>query len=245
MRVVNTGATSGLGAEMARQYAAAGATHLGLVGRREERLNEVAEACRAQGATVSTYTQDVRDGAAMQELARDFVERAGGVDLVVANAGVGTPDKISSGDPAPLTKVIDVNVSGVINTLVPFVPTMKAQRSGHLVAIASQAGWRALPHHATYAASKIAVRTLMDGFGYSLEHYGVRWTCINPGFVVSEMTDTNEFPMPFLQPTDVAVRRMRRAIRRGARTYTFPRRLFALISLLRVLPRFVVARLRA
>lgn len=245
MRVVITGATSGLGAEMARQYAAAGATHLGLVGRREERLNEVAEACRAQGATVSTYTQDVRDGAAMQELARDFVERAGGVDLVVANAGVGTPDKISSGDPAPLTKVIDVNVSGVINTLVPFVPTMKAQRSGHLVAIASQAGWRALPHHATYAASKIAVRTLMDGFGYSLEHYGVRWTCINPGFVVSEMTDSNEFPMPFMLPTEVAVKRMRRAIRRGARTYTFPRRLFALISLLRVLPRFVVARLRA
>lgn len=250
MRVVITGATSGLGAELARQYAANGATHLGLVGRREALLKEVAEACRASGAQVQVYTQDVTDGNAMVELADDFVKWAGGADLVIANAGVGGHDSLGKGDPGPLTWMMNVNVNGVINTLVPFVKTMQTQelvkgRRGHLVAIASQAGFRAMPQHATYAATKIAVRTLMDGFSYTLEHKGITATTINPGFVVSEMTNKNKFPMPFLLKTDDAVRRMRKAIAKRKRTYTFPRRLFALIYLLRFLPRFLVARLRA
>ena len=250
MRIVITGATSGLGAELARQYAANGATHLGLVGRREALLSEVAEACRASGAEVQTYTQDVRDGEGMVAMADDFVAWAGGADLVIANAGVGGPDSLGKGDPSPLTFMMDVNVNGVINTLIPFVKTMEAQepvkgRRGHLVAVASQAGFRALPHHATYAATKIAVRTLMDGFSYTLEHKGISATTINPGFVVSEMTAKNKFPMPFMLQTDDAVRRMRKAIAKRKRTYTFPRRLYALIYLLQLLPRFVVARVRA
>ncbi|MBL4848495.1 MAG: SDR family NAD(P)-dependent oxidoreductase [Planctomycetes bacterium] len=249
MRVVITGATSGLGAELARQYAANGATHLGLVGRREALLAEVAEACRSSGAQVQTYTQDVTDGKAMVELAEDFVGWAGGADLVIANAGVGAPDNLGSGDPSALTWMMDVNVNGVINTLVPFVKSMQAAepvrgRRGHLVAIASLAGFRALPHHGGYAASKIAVRTLMDGFSYALEHKGISATTINPGFVVSEMTAKNEFPMPFMLQTDVAVRRMRRAIARRNRTYSFPRRLYFLIWLLQRLPRFIVSRVR-
>ena len=249
MRVEITGATSGLGAELARQYAAKGATHLGLVGRREALLKEVAEVCRGSGAEVRIYTQDVTDGAAMVELADDFVAWAGGADLVIANAGMGAHDSIGSGDPRPLTQLIDVNVNGVINTLVPFVKSMQAAepvrgRRGHLVAIASLAGFRALPQHAGYAASKIAVRTLMDGFSYTLEHKGITATTINPGFVVSAMTDKNEFPMPFMLQTDVAVRRMRGAIARRSRTYSFPRRLYFMIWLLQRLPRFVVARIR-
>ena len=245
-----TGATSGLGAELARQYAGAGATHLGLVGRREGLLEEVAAACRAAGAEVRVYAQDVADGAGMMALAEDFVAWAGGVDVVVANAGMGSPDSLGGGDPRPLTKLMDVNVNGVINTLVPFVKPMQAAPltggwRGQLVAVASQAGFRALPHHAAYAASKAAVQTLMDGFAYSLEHKRIGATTINPGFVVSEMTATNTFPMPFMLETAVAVRRMRRAIQRRRRVYTFPKRLYALICLLQLLPRFVVARLRA
>jgi short-subunit dehydrogenase len=246
MRVVITGATSGLGAELARQYAAEGATHLGLVGRREARLQEVAAQISAAslGAQVRTYVQDVTDGEGMIALAQDFVEFAGGVDLVIANAGVGNPDGLSRGNPAPLTQLMNVNVNGVINTLVPFVPTMRDNKSGHLVAIASQAGFRALPKHAGYAASKMAVRALMDGFDYSLARWGIASTTLNPGFVVSEMTDSNEFPMPFLLQTEPAVRRMRRAIRKRKRVYTFPKRLFFFVTLLRFLPRFLVSRVR-
>jgi short-subunit dehydrogenase len=90
------------------------------------------------------------------------------------------------------------------------------------VAIASVAGFRALPGSTTYAATKIAVRALMEGYGWELRHHGITTTTINPGFVVSEMTTHNQFHMPFLLPTDVAARKIARAIQRRRRSYTFP-----------------------
>lgn len=246
-RIVITGATSGLGRELALQYAAelGGEARLGLVGRRAERLDEVADACRAHGATAWTYPCDVTDGPAMRALAEDYLGAAGGVDLVIANAGTGGPDRLSRGDPGPLASTLQINVIGVVNTVVPFVPAMKDQGAGHVVAIASIAGYRALPGHATYAASKRAVQVLMDGFGYDLNRWGIEVTTINPGFVVSELTANNRFPMPFLLETDDAVRRMRRAIRRRRRVYTFPLPTRLLGWSTTWLPRAVLGRLRS
>lgn len=244
-RIVITGATSGIGRELALQYAAeeGAACVLGLVGRRVDRLEEVAAAARARGATVHVYPVDVGDRAAMAGVAGAFLQAAGGADLVIANAGVGHPDRLSQGDAGPQAELIHVNVSGVIHTLVPFVPAMKAAGRGHLVAVASVAGFRALPGHAAYSASKIAVRTLMEGWGLDLERWGIRSTVLCPGFVKSEMTAKNEFPMPFMLETDDAVRRMRRAIRRGRRQYVLPLPMAIAAWLLARLPRFVLQRL--
>jgi short-subunit dehydrogenase len=239
VKIVITGATSGLGREMALQYSEAG-VHLGVVGRRETLLNELADACRAKGASVEVYVGDVTDSAAMKDLARCFVETAGGIDLVIANAGVGCPDHLSKGDPDPLTFVINVNVNGVLNTLLPFIPTMKEQGSGHLVTIASIAGARGMAGHTTYSASKAAVRMLMDGFAYELNDMGIATTTINPGFVKSEMTAKNRFPMPFLVETDAAARKMLRAIKRKKRVYTFPFPMRFAHFLLATAPRFVL-----
>jgi short-subunit dehydrogenase len=221
MRAVITGATSGIGAELARQLAAPGVT-LGLVGRRADRLEEVAAACRAAGAVVHGFAGCVTDTDAMANMAREFIEKAGGVDLVVANAGVGNPDRLKDGDAAPTAKLFAINVTGVTNTLLPFIPTMLAQRSGHLVAVASIAGFRALPGSVAYSASKAAVQTLMEGYDMHLRPQGIACTVINPGFVESELTAKNKFKMPFLLDTPTAVRGMLRAIRRRPRSYTFP-----------------------
>lgn len=245
MRIVITGATSGIGRELALQYAReeAGAV-LGLVGRRADLLEAVAAECRAAGATVHPFPVDVCDRPAMLAMAREFVERAGGVELVIANAGTGDVDRLSEGDPAPAARIFEINVIGVLNTLIPFVPAMKAAGRGQLVAIASVAGFRALPGSTAYSASKAAVRTLMEGYGWKLSRAGIRVTCINPGFIRSEMTAKNEFPMPFLLDADEAVRRIRRAIRRGRRVYTFPFPMALAARLLAVLPGWVVARLK-
>lgn len=242
-RVFITGATSGIGRALAEGYAREGAL-LGLVGRREERLQEVAATCRARGAGTRCYAVDVTDREALRAAIDDFVAAAGGADLVIANAGRGGPDRLSGGDPAPLANLMEVNVVGVLNTLVPFVPVLRAQGGGHLVAIASVAGSRALPGHAAYSASKAAVRTLLEGFGWALERYGIAVTCVNPGFVVSEMTASNDFPMPFLLETEEAARRIRRALRRRPRVYTFPLPMRVVSWTLRWLPAFVVRRLR-
>jgi short-subunit dehydrogenase len=235
MKIVITGATSGIGRALALHYAAPDAT-LGLIGRRQELLTTVAECCQAQGAQVLPAPLDVRDEAAMQTYARQFVAQAGGVDLVIANAGMGAPDELASGSASHHARVFEVNVIGLLNTLLPFIPCMMQQRYGQLVAVASVAGFRALPGSTTYAATKIAVRTLMDGYGWELKRYGIVTTTINPGFVVSEMTTKNQFSMPFLLQTDVAARRIGRAIARQRRVYTFPWPMAIAARLLPLLP---------
>jgi short-subunit dehydrogenase len=221
MKIVITGTTSGIGRALALHYAAPGTT-LGLIGRRQDLLTTVAEHCQTQGAQVFPAPLDVRDEAAMQAYARQFVTQAGGVDLVIANAGVGTPDDLASGSAAHHAQLFEVNVIGLLNTVLPFIPCMMQQRHGQLVAIASVAGFRALPGSTTYAATKLAVRALMEGYGWELKRHGIVTTTVNPGFVVSEMTAKNQFPMPFLLQTDAAARRIGRAITRRQRVYTFP-----------------------
>ncbi len=220
-RIVITGVTSGIGEELAKQYAAAGVV-LGLTGRRADRLEAVAAACRERGATVHAYAVDVVNRPAMKELAADFLQKAGGIDLVIANAGLGSPDKFDRGDVDAAAALFEVNVTGVATTLAPFIPAMLEQRRGHLVAVASIAGFRALPKSVAYSASKAAVQVLMDGLDLDYGHRGISVTTINPGFVESEMTAKNRFKMPFILTTPEAVVKVRRAIARRKKVYTFP-----------------------
>src|SRR5687767_8655988 len=139
MNIVITGATSGIGRALALYYAQPG-TGLGLLGRRQDRLAEVTQRCEAQGAAVLAAPIDVCDNAAMRAYASAFLEQTGGIDLVIANAGIGGPDHLGSGDAAYHVRLFDVNVAGLLNTLLPFIPAMQRQQHGHLVAIASVAG---------------------------------------------------------------------------------------------------------
>jgi short-subunit dehydrogenase len=241
MRIVITGTTSGIGKDLALYYAQPGTT-LGLTGRRQERLTAVAAQCQARGAEVLAAAIDVCDATAMRAYAEQFLAQTGGIDLVIANAGVGNPDNLASGDPVPHALLFEVNVIGLLNTLLPFIPAMMRQRHGQLVAIASVAGFRALPGSTTYAATKVAVRTLMEGYGWELRRHGITVTTINPGFIVSEMTANNQFRMLFLLPTNEAVRRMARAIQRQRRVYTFPWPMAIVARLLPYLPGAVLCR---
>lgn len=235
MKMVVTGATSGIGQALALYYAQPG-TCLGLIGRRQDRLADVTQQCEAQGAVILAAPIDVCDDATMRAYASAFLEQTGGIDLVIANAGVGGADDLESGNPAYHTRIFDVNVRGLLNTLLPFIPAMQRQQHGHLVAIASVAGFRALPSAATYCATKMAVRTLMEGYGWSLHPHGIAVTTINPGYVVSELTAQNAFDMPFLLATEVAAQKIARAIRRKRRVYTFPWQMAILARLLPYIP---------
>ena len=241
MDIVLTGATSGIGKALALHYARPDTT-LGLIGRRQALLSQVTAQCMAQGATVIPGTLDVRDTAAMQAYTGQFLAQAAGIDLVIANAGSGAPDNLTSGNAGHHAWLFEVNVIGLLNTLLPFVPRMIQQQRGQLVAIASVAGFRALPGSTTYAATKIAVRALMEGYGWELQRHGIITTTINPGFVVSEMTASNKFHMPFLVQTDDAAQRIARAIARQRRVYTFPWPMAIMARLLPLLPGTLLTR---
>jgi len=105
------------------------------------------------------------------------------------------------------------------------------------------AGFRALPGSTTYAATKAAVRALMEGYGWELRRHGIATTTINPGFVVSEMTAHNQFRMPFLVPTDIAAGKIAQAIERRRRSYTFPWPMACLAHLLPFIPGAILGRL--
>ncbi len=241
MNIVITGATSGIGEGLALHYAQSGAT-LGLIGRRQDRLADVVQQCEARGAVVIAAPVDVCDDAGMQTYASTFMKQAGGIDLVIANAGVSGSDDLAAGDAAYHARLFHINVIGLLNTLLPFIPHMQQQQRGHLVAIASVSGFRALPGSTTYAATKIAVRTLMEGYGWNLHPHGIAVTTINPGYVVSEMTAKNQFRMPFLLQTDDAVRKIVRAIGQKRRVYTFPWQMAIIAALLPYVPGGVMRR---
>jgi short-subunit dehydrogenase len=234
-QVLLTGASSGIGWALAERLAGPECA-LGLVARRRERLEALAERLRSRGARALVYEADVRSAEAMQSVVTRFAAEAGGLSLVVANAGISRSDRLEEGDSARLTDLVAINVQGVINTLVPAVPLMIRAGGGHLAAVGSVAGFRGLPGKAAYCASKAALKTLMDGFRPALRRYGIAVSTICPGWVESEMTEDNPYPMPFILPTPRAAELIARALERRRRTYVFPWQMRLAVPLMRWVP---------
>ena len=221
--ILITGASSGIGRELARQYAQRQpAPFLGLVARRAEPLEDTAKEARALGAQVTVIVADVCDGPAMTRAVQDFARESGGLTLVIANAGIHTSDRLSLGDSSRGSSVIAVNVQGVINTLVPAIPLMQAQGSGHLAAIGSVAGFRGFYGKGAYCASKAAVRTLLEAWRPGLREKGIHVSYIAPGWIDTELTQGNPYRMPFILPVEKATRMIIRALDRRKTQYVFP-----------------------
>ena len=222
-KIFITGASSGIGAAIAAEYASQGAI-LGLVARREAKLETIKNKCLELGAEdVKTYSLDVTDVDQSLSIAKDFIAwKKEGIDIVVANAGVAFSDHLSSGDPTQINQTLLINILGVTNTVIPFVPTMKSQKKGAIVIMSSLASFTAPAYFGGYSASKVAVRRLGDGWRATLQKHNVQVTTICPGYIKSEMTDINEFNMPFLMETDVAAKKMVQAIKSRKKTYILP-----------------------
>jgi NADP-dependent 3-hydroxy acid dehydrogenase YdfG len=152
-RIFITGASSGIGAAMARHYAAQD-TKIGLFARRREPLEKLAASLPGRTAI---YAGDIADTAALEAAAKDFLARFGAPDLVVANAGISIGTRADAiTDAEKLRRVLDVNVTGMAATLSAFAPSMRAAGRGTLCGIASVAGFRGLPGAGAYSASKAA-----------------------------------------------------------------------------------------
>jgi short-subunit dehydrogenase len=220
--VVITGASSGLGAALARMYAEP-AVVLGLIGRDLQRLSATAEACRALGAAVEIGAIDVADGPALEAWLGGF-DAAHPVDLLVANAGISAgPDPDTAGEPASVTlRQLDVNLVGAVQTIAPLVPHMCARGRGRIAVIASVAAYRGLPYSPGYCASKAGVRAYAEALRPRLARYGVGVTVVCPGFFSSPMTDRWDGPTPFLLSGERAARRVKRGIDRGRSRIDFP-----------------------
>jgi short-subunit dehydrogenase len=242
MKAFITGASSGIGAALARRYAAAGSV-LGLAARRSEALEALA---RTLPGECAVYPLDVTDAAQLERAARDFLGRFGVPDLVIANAGVsvGTSGE-AIGDVARLRRVLDVNVAGLAATLAAFAPAMRAAGSGTLCGIASVAAFRGLPGAGAYSASKSAALAWLEALRAEMAGSGVAVVAICPGYVDTPLTRVNRYRMPFLLPADDAARRIARAIAARRRLAVIPWQMALVALLLRALPAWLYERLAA
>jgi short-subunit dehydrogenase len=246
-RTLITGASSGIGRALALELATQGAT-LHLAGRDATRLEATALACRARGADVRTVMLDVRNAAAMAT----WIEAAGALDLVVANAGVSAG---SGGNlpepPAQIRAIMSINVDGMFNTVLPAMAVMAAQprgpdgMAGRIAVIASIAALVAVPGSAAYCAAKAAVDAWTVATAPGARAQGIVLTSICPGYIRTAMTAGNQFPMPGLMDADRAARIILRAVAAGRVRVAFPWWMAAAARVANLLPPRLLAMLAA
>ena len=237
-----TGASSGIGEALARHYAPISPA-LGLAARRKTELDALAASLSGKCAT---YSLDVTDERAVEQAAKDYVQRFGAPDLVIANAGVSVGTRGDElADVGKLRRVLDVNVTGLAATLAAFAPAMRAARSGTLCGIASVAGFRGLPGAGAYSSSKAAAISWLEALRVELHGSGVSVVTICPGYIDTPMTQVNRYRMPFLLPADEAARRIAGAIAGKRRLAVIPWQMAIIGRIMKLLPPAVYDRLSA
>ncbi len=230
-----TGASSGLGEALAVEL---GRRHhtVGLIARRGDRLEQVAQKVRLAGGTAAWQAADVTDRPGLTAAIRALEETLGPVDCCVANAGSGGSTPATDPDAERISAMMRLNFDGMVHTLAAVLPEMVARKGGHVAAVSSVAGWRGLAGSGTYSASKAAVSTLLEAWSIELRPHGVAVTTIHPGFVETPLTAKNRFPMPFLLDASTAARLMADGLERRRRYVNYPWRMAWLMAFVRALP---------
>jgi short-subunit dehydrogenase len=231
-----TGASRGIGRALAEELARSG-VHVWLLARNRDALEVVATGIRARGGQASVRVADAGQPDLMAAAVRAIDDASGGLDLIVANAGVGMPDPAAtpyaweSIGPACLT-----NFAGAAATLTAVLPAMVARGRGHVVATGSISSYAALPRAAAYCAPKAGIDRLLECLRLDLAGTGVHVTNLRLGFVRTQMVERSTHPMPqMLEPDDVA----RAVVRRLAdcpREIVLPRALGAGARAMAALP---------
>lgn len=234
--IVVTGASSGLGAELALGWAAPGVT-LGLIGRDLDRLRQVASACREAGSRAEAVSLDLRDRVGLAAWL-GWLDREAPVDLVVANAGIsGSVGPRGEPEPASLVRAqFEVNLLGAVNTIEPLLGPMLRRGSGQVAIIASLAALRGHPSAPAYHGSKAGLLGYGESLRGWLDPLGIRVTVVLPGFFASPMSERYRGTKPFRLTAAEAARRSRDAIERGTALAAFPWPLAWGVRLVSILP---------
>ncbi len=218
-RALVTGASSGLGREMARQLAGRG-WRVAITGRRESELEETARLVGARGGECLTLVGSVAEAETVQRHYLSIRERWGGLDLAILNAGISDSVCARRFRASPYHDVFATNVGGAVNWLEAVLPDMVAAGSGTVAGMSSLAAWRGLPGAGAYSASKAALSTLLESTRVDLRGTGVDVVTVCPGFIRNGSGD--EAGKPFLMDLDEGVRRILEGIERKRRLVHFP-----------------------
>jgi short-subunit dehydrogenase len=233
MRAIITGASSGIGAALARELSRRGWS-LALLARRGDLLEQLVAELKTPAVALPA---DVTDSAAVHEaVARGAAALGGDFDLAVANAGISVPTWSTKFNLDDAERIIRVNVLGTFYLFDAVIPTMLARGSGRFAGIASIAGLRGLPSASVYSASKAAMQAFLEASRVELQPRGVGVTIVNPGWVKTPLIEKYKGALPFLVPVDDAARIIADGLERGAREVEFPRPMSILMRTMRLVP---------
>lgn len=223
-----TGASTGIGSEIALQLAAQGVS-VAASSRSTDKLV-------ALGTKVRPYPLDVTDRHALLATLETIERDLGPIDLAIMAAGTYSPVAVEKFDPVLFEEAMTTNYLGVVNCLSGLLPRMFNRNRGHVAWIASVAGFVGLPKAAAYGPSKAALINLAESLKVDLELRGVTVSVVNPGFVETPMTSKNDFAMPFLMQAPVAARLTIEGLKRRRFSISYPRRFVFMMKLARLLP---------
>jgi len=236
-----TGASSGIGAALARRLARRG-DHVILVARRVRLLQEVAAEITAAGGSSEVSVCDVTVGEAARACVAEALRKHGRIDRLILNAGGGSrmpPEQLTSAD---MRASFDLNLFGVVNFIEAALPALLAQGSGQIVAIGSIAGFRGLPHAASYGAAKAALMNYIESLRIDLAPKGIAVTLAAPGFVVTKDTKKQR-AKPMSMSVEPAAELLAAAILARKPYVTFPWTLAWIARFMRLLPASLYDRL--
>ena len=232
---VVTGASSGIGVELARQLAADG-TKVALLARRVDLLASLGEEIRGRGGVAHEIECDVRDRLNVKTAVAEAAKELGPIDLAIANAGIGHAIPAEEFDSRLVEDIIRTNLMGTVHLVEAVLPEMLARRQGQIVGVSSLAAYRGFPQTHAYCASKAAMNTFLEGLRPEIADQGISVTTVCPGFVRTPMTAKNQGAMPFLLDAEECARRILRAARARRRVYNFPRPMATAMWIVRWLP---------
>jgi short-subunit dehydrogenase len=236
-----TGGTTGIGMELAKLYLSRG-WKVGVCGRDRQKFDENFTIDRDN---LSFYGVDVSDRISLKAAITDF-SKSVGLDLMIANAGIGYKFKTKIPDFEYSYKIIQINLLGVMYSFEAALDVMIPRGKGQLVAISSIAGYNGLPGVSAYSASKAAVLKLSESLHLDLKKFNIAVTTICPGFIETPMTAQNHHSMPFIMTAKKAALKIARAIEKKKMVYAFPFILASFVRLISILPRtwyrFIITR---
>lgn len=233
-RVWITGASSGLGAALAREYAAAG-WDVAVTARRQETLETLVGSLGGDPAR-QVFAADVTDSAALAAVIDAVCADNGAPELTILNAGTYRPMALDELDLQAVRELFELNFFAIVDTLEQLVPRLTAKRCGHIAVVGSVAGDFGLPYSGPYSAGKSALMRLCQALRPEFEQAGLSLSIINPGFIATPLTAKNEFPMPFIVTPERAAAITRRQLERGRFEIRYPWQMSLMMRVLAALP---------
>jgi NAD(P)-dependent dehydrogenase (short-subunit alcohol dehydrogenase family) len=231
--VLITGAGSGLGRQLALALAAQGAP-IAAIDLQAEPLESLGT--ELTGKRYAWAVADVTEREGLYLAVHDLERQVGGIDLLIANAGIGIETSALDYNAADIEAQIRVNLIGVVNSIGAVLPRMLERKRGHIAAISSLGSYRGFPKMAGYCASKAGVNALLDALRVELAPLGIDVTTICPGWIRTPLTEHIDVPHPFLMDPDHAARLIVEALRRRKPFFAFPGPSRRRVRLLKWLP---------